>query len=74
MLNLFDDSIANMISSRTFNPVEAELFIRGRKLSILIGVFFYTIILHSTKRCAAKLFALLYYENSKQDKASRNSI
>ena len=32
--NLFDDTIAEMLSNKKHNPVVTELFIRGRKLSI----------------------------------------
>ena len=34
MLIVFDDMIADMFSNKKLNPVETELFIRGRKLSI----------------------------------------
>ena len=32
--NLFDDTIAEMLSNKKHKPVVTELFIRGRKLSI----------------------------------------
>ena len=31
---VFDDMVADMIDNKTLNPVETELFIRGRKLNI----------------------------------------
>ena len=34
MLIVFDDMIADMFSNKKLNPVETELFIRGRKLNI----------------------------------------
>ena len=34
ILILFDDMIANMLSNKKLNPIETELFIRGRKLNI----------------------------------------
>ena len=36
ILILFDDMIADMINNKKLNPVVTELFIRGRKLNILI--------------------------------------
>ena len=32
--NLFDDTIADMLSNKKHNPIVTELFIRGRKLNI----------------------------------------
>ena len=32
--NLFDDTIAEMLSNKKHNPIVTELFIRGRKLNI----------------------------------------
>ena len=31
---VFDDMISDMLSNKKLNPVETELFIRGRKLNI----------------------------------------
>ena len=36
ILVVFDDMIADMITSKKLNPVVTELFIRGRKLNISI--------------------------------------
>ena len=33
---MFDDMIADMESNKKLNPIVTELFIRGRKLNILI--------------------------------------
>ena len=33
---MFDDTIADMESNKKLNPIVTELFIRGRKLNILI--------------------------------------
>ena len=35
---VYDDVIAFMINNKKLNPVETELFIRGRKLNISIAV------------------------------------
>ena len=37
ILMLFDDMIADMINNKKVNPIETELFIRGRKLNISIA-------------------------------------
>ena len=50
ILIIFDDMIAAMLSNKKRNPIETELFIRGRKLNISL---------------AFKFYALFYYENSK---------
>ena len=34
ILIFFDDMIADMVSNKKLNPIETELFIRGRKLNI----------------------------------------
>ena len=36
MLTVFDDMIADMESNKKFSPKVAELFLRGRKLNILL--------------------------------------
>ena len=36
VLIVFDDMIADMESNKKLNPIVTELFIRGRKLNILI--------------------------------------
>ena len=36
VLIVFDDTIADMESNKKLNPIVTELFIRGRKLNILI--------------------------------------
>ena len=41
VLIVYDDMIADMINSKTLNPIVTELFIRGRKLNISI------VLLHS---------------------------
>ena len=43
-LIIFDDMIAYMLSNKKLNPTVAELFIRGRKLSISL-VFLHNLIL-----------------------------
>ena len=43
-LIIFDDMIAYMLSNKKLNPIVAELFIRGRKLSISL-VFLHNLIL-----------------------------
>ena len=35
-LIVFDDMIADILSNKTLNPIETELFIRGRKLNIFL--------------------------------------
>ena len=37
ILIVFDDMIAHMINNKRLNPIVTELFIRGRKLNILIA-------------------------------------
>ena len=35
---VFNDMIANMLSNKKLNPIVSELFIRGRKLNILLFI------------------------------------
>ena len=35
-LIIFDDMIAHVISNKKLNPIATELFIRGKKINILI--------------------------------------
>ena len=35
-LIVFDDMIADILSNKILNPIETELFIRGRKLNIFL--------------------------------------
>ena len=39
VLKVFDDIIADMINNKKLNPVVTELFIRGRKLNILLPFY-----------------------------------
>ena len=48
ILIVFDDMIADMISSIKLNPVVTETFIRGRKLYIS-GCFYYATLFYCTK-------------------------
>ena len=43
ILIVFDDMTADMLSNKNLNPIVAELFIRGRKLSI--SLFYHNLIL-----------------------------
>ena len=38
ILIIFDDMIADMINNNKLNPIVTELFIRGRKLNILLSL------------------------------------
>ena len=63
----FDDMIADMLSNKRFNPIVTELFIRGRKLSLVFIIQFYFAVTN-------KFFALFLYKNSKKARTSRNFI
>ena len=67
MLIVFDDIMAYILSNNKINLT--ELFIRGKKLDIS-----HTILFCCVKKHLTKLYALLYYENSKQTGASTNYI
>ena len=73
-LIVFDDMIADMLSNKKLNPMVTELFIRSIKLDISL-VF----IIQSLFSCAKNvrivlIYALFYYENSKQTRTSTNCI
>ena len=46
VLMVFDDMIADMINNKRLNPIVTELFIRGRKLGILLSL-----LLNHTLKC-----------------------
>ena len=50
ILIVFDDMIAEMINNKKLNPVVTELFIRGRKLDILLSL-----LLNHTLKCQKML-------------------
>ena len=61
ILIVFDELIADMINNKKLNPVATKLFIRGRKLNILI--FFnrqshFLIIIISAKRNSPHFFII----------------
>ena len=57
-----------MINNKTLNPVGTELFIRGRKLNILI-VFITQSYFKLPKDVRLNSTHFFYYENSKQERA-----
>ena len=57
---MFDDMNANIVCNKKFNPIVAELFIRGRKLNISLD--FITLFLCCTKNYETKFYTLLCYE------------
>ena len=72
-LIVFDDLIADMICNKKFSVIVTEIFIRGRKLNIL------TILMTQSYFQVSEDVGLyctyfFYYENSKQTRASTNSI
>ena len=73
ILIVFYDIIANMLSNKKLNLVVTELFIRCRKLKISL-VFITQSCFAVAKKYYTKFYALFYYENSKQTRASTNFI
>ena len=59
-----------MLSKKTLQPIIAELFIRGRKLNI--SLVFITKSYFVIPKYIGFIYALFYYENSKQTRASTN--
>ena len=72
MLIAFDDMIADMLSNKKYNPIVNDLFIRGRKLSI--SLVFLAVLFYCAKKYQTKVYALFYYENSKQMRTSAYCI
>ena len=72
-LIVFDDFIADMISNKKFSVIVTEIFIRGRKLNIftvLMTQYYFQV----SKDVGLYCTYFFYYENSKQTRASTNSI
>ena len=65
ILIVFDDMISDITSNKNFQAIIKELFIRCRKLNILL-VFIYTVLLFCCKRCQTKFNTLFDYENQQQ--------
>ena len=63
VLIVFDDMIADMINNKKLNPMETELFIRGRKLNI--SVFFTTQSYFKVPKDVRLNSTHFFYENSK---------
>ena len=70
ILIVFDDMIAEMLSTKILNPEVTELFIRVRKLNISPA---FTIFSCSTEKYQTKFYTLLYHKNCKQTRASTKS-
>ena len=70
ILIVFDDVIADMLSNKKCKPIVTELCITGRKLNI--SLVFITVLFCDAKNYQTKLYALFYYENSKQTRISTN--
>ena len=64
-LILFDDMVADIMGNKKFQAIIKELFIRCRKLNILL--VFITIFFCS-KRCKIKFNTLFDYENKQQNR------
>ena len=73
ILIVFDVMIADVLSNEKLNPIVTELFIRGRKQSISL-VFTTKSFFAMSKNIRPEFYALLYYENSKQTRTSKNRI
>ena len=65
--------IGDMLSNKKRNPIVTELFIRGRKLNISL-VFIVQSYFAVPKKYQTKFYTIFYYGNSKQVRASTNSI
>ena len=63
VLIVFDDMIADMINNKKLNPMETELFIRGRKLNI--AIFFTTQSYFKVPKDVRLNSTHFFYENSK---------
>ena len=63
VLIVFDDMIADMINNKKLNPMETELFIRGRKLNI--SIFFTTQSYFKVPKDVRLNSTHFFYENSK---------
>ena len=75
ILIVFVDMIADMLrmlSNKKLNEIVTELFIRGRKVNILLFLLHNLILLY--QKLLAKLYTVFHYENSKQMRASANCI
>ena len=70
VLILFDDMVADMISSKS--PIVTGLFIRGRKLNI--SVFNTQSYFQVTKDVRLNCTYFFIYKNSKQIRGATNSI
>ena len=67
VLIVSDDMIADIFSNKKLNPVVVtELFIRGRKINILL------VFITQSYFNVPKLYTFFYYENSKQERPSTN--
>ena len=69
MLIVFDYMIADVLINKKLDPVVTELFFRRRKLNISLVFLFCC-----TEKYQNKLYALFYYENSKEMRTSKNCI
>ena len=73
ILMVFNDMIADMLNNKKLNPIVTELFIRGRELNVSF-VFITQSYFAVPKKYQTRLYALSYYENSKQTRISTNCI
>ena len=71
MLIVFDNMTADMITNKKHNPVVTGLFIRCRKLNIVLVFIMQS---YFAKKYYTNFYALFYYENLKQMRISTNRI
>ena len=69
-LIVFDDMIADIMTNRKFQSIIKELFIRCRKLNILL-VFILQFCLFCSKRSQIKFYTLLNEEDSQQKRVTK---
>ena len=62
-----------MLSNKKLNLIKSELLIRGRKLNASL-IFITQSYFFVPKKISTILYRPFYYENSKQARASTNSI
>ena len=64
ILTVFDDTIVDIMTNKKFQVIIKELFIRCRKLNILL--VYITVLLFCYKRCQITFNSLLSIENQQQ--------
>ena len=70
---VFYDMIADMEPNKKLSPIVTELFLRGRKLNIML-VFLSQSYFKVPKTIKLNCNTLFYHENSQQKRTSTNSI